>query len=37
MTLPAQFTGAWRRRSISLAGREPIEPSHVIWVQAGTD
>jgi hypothetical protein len=29
------FVGAWRRRSITVPGREPTEPCEAWWIQAG--
>jgi hypothetical protein len=33
MTVPDEFVGAWRRRSIALDGGAPAETATVIWLQ----
>lgn len=32
---PAEFTGVWRRRSLSIDGAPPHEPADVWWLQVG--
>jgi hypothetical protein len=32
--IPVEFTGAWRRESLTLGDGEPHEPQRVIWIQA---
>jgi hypothetical protein len=34
---PAIFSGAWKRRSVSIGGERPVEPATVLWLQAGDD
>lgn len=32
--IPPEFTGAWRRHSLTLGDGEPHEPQRVVWIQA---